>query len=377
MNFQTSQALNTSRWSATQASDWYSNYPWMIGFNYTPRSAINQLEMWQAETFDLEIIDQELSWASEIGFNMARVFLHHLPWQDDAEGFTQRIDQFLCITEKHNIDVMFVLFDDVWNPLPISGSQPAPRKGIHNSGWVQSPGAKVLGDLSRHEELEGYVRGIVSRYGKDNRVAVWDLYNEPGNPNAIPYGRFELKNKAKYSLHLLKKTFSWARDEHPNQPLTSGVWQFKHGSWIDKNKDSFDGQLANFMLQESDIITFHSYLNARGTLAAVEALKGFDRPMICTEYLARGYNNTFETILPLFSGQNIGAIQWGFVSGKTQTIFPWRSWVSIIRLWDSFFPGNPEPWHHDLLNLNGKPYLAGEIEFIKAEIMKKKLSSNN
>ncbi len=177
----------------------------MIGFNYTPRSAINQLEMWQAETFDLEIIDQELSWASEIGFNMARVFLHHLPWQDDAEGFTQRIDQFLCITEKHNIDVMFVLFDDVWNPLPISGSQPAPRKGIHNSGWVQSPGAKVLGDLSRHEELEGYVRGIVSRYGKDNRVAVWDLYNEPGNPNAIPYGRFELKNKAKYSLHLLKK----------------------------------------------------------------------------------------------------------------------------------------------------------------------------
>ena len=48
------------RWSAQQADDWYAGQPWLVGCNYTPRTAINQLEFWQAETFDPRTIDEEL-----------------------------------------------------------------------------------------------------------------------------------------------------------------------------------------------------------------------------------------------------------------------------------------------------------------------------
>ena len=370
-NSMQAQALSSAekeQWTPAQAAEWSAQFPWIIGFNYAPRSAINQLEMWQEETFDPLVIDQELGWAAEIGFTMVRVFLHHLLWQQDADAFSKRIDKFLAIADAHDIDVMFVLFDDVWNPLPQLGQQPLARPGVHNSGWVQSPGAAVLGDINRHDELEPYVRGILSRYGQDKRVAIWDLYNEPGNLNAIAYGNVELDDKPVYSLNLLAKTFAWARDENPIQPLTSGVWRLNNGNWRGADKDDDGAALFNFMLQNSDIITFHSYENAANTNKAIQSLKVLDRPMICTEYLARGRDSTFESLLPLFSSNNIGAMHWGFVSGKTQTIYPWRSWVSVIRFWDGLFSDEPNPWHHDLLEADGSPYRLSEVEFIRAQI---------
>ena len=375
VNAQTTGQAQNEQWSVARASIWYDQLPWPVGFNYAPRYAINQLEMWQEDTFDPVIIDQELGWAAGIGFNMVRVFLHHLPWQQDAAAFSQRIDLFLSIAEKHDIDVMFVLFDDVWNPVPQSGKQPEPTPGVHNSGWVQSPGAAILGDIHRHGELESYVRGILSRYGDDERVAVWDLYNEPGNLNAIPYGNVELDNKRKYSLILLEKVFAWARSENTVQPLTSGVWRLKDGRWLGEGKDDPGAALFNFMLQHSDIVTFHSYLNAAETAIAIDSLTVLDRPMICTEYIARGHDSTFETLLPLFAEQDIGAIHWGFVSGKTQTIYPWRSWVGAIRFWDNLFSDEPDPWHHDLLYADGRPYRPLEVELIRTEINAKTVHS--
>ena len=365
---QVAEQAQGEQWSVARASTWYDQLPWPVGFNYAPRYAINQLEMWQEDTFDPVIIDQELGWAAGIGFNMVRVFLHHLPWQQDAAAFSQRIDLFLSIAEKHDIDVMFVLFDDVWNPVPQPGKQPEPTPGVHNSGWVQSPGAAILGDIHRHDELEPYVRGILSRYGDDERVAIWDLYNEPGNLNAIPYGNAEVDDKPKYSLILLEKVFAWARSEKPIQPLTSGVWRVKDGRWLGEDKDDPGAALFDFMLQHSDIVTFHSYLNAAETAIAIDSLALLDRPMICTEYIARGHDSTFETLLPLFAKQDIGAIHWGFVSGKTQTIYPWRSWVGAIRFWDSLFSDEPDPWHHDLLYADGRPYRPAEVELISTQI---------
>ena len=122
------------------------------------------------------------------------------------------------------------------------------------------------------------------------------------------------------------------------------------------------------MLQNSDIVTFHSYENRASTYKAVQALELLGRPLICTEYLARGYNSTFESVLPLFAEKDIGAIHWGFVSGKTQTIYPWRSWVSIIRFWDGLFSDEPNPWHHDLLYENGSASSLSEVEFIRTQI---------
>jgi hypothetical protein len=365
------ESVENEQWSVTRATSWSSLRPWAVGFNYTPRYAINQLEMWQEETFDPVILEQELGWATKIGFNMVRVFLHHLPWQQDAEAFTERLDLFLNIADKHGIDVMLVLFDDVWDPIPQPGKQPDPKPGVHNSGWVQSPGAAILGDIDRHDELEGYVRGILARYGSDKRVAIWDLYNEPGNLNTIPYGTVELDDKAKYSLILIQKTFKWARDENPIQPLTSGVWRLKDGRWRGEDKDDPGAALFDFMLQHSDIVTFHSYLNAAETSTAIDSLASLGRPMICTEYMARGHGSTFEDILPLFAEKGIGAIHWGLVSGKTQTIYPWRSWVGVIRFWDGLFSDEPDPWHHDLLNDDGSAYRSSEVEFIKALIREK------
>ena len=374
-NAQVAEQAQGEQWSVSRASTWYDQLPWPVGFNYAPRYAINQLAMWQEDTFDPVIIDQELGWAAGIGFNMVRVFLHHLPWQQDPAAFSQRIDLFLSIADKHDVNVMFVLFDDVWNPVPQSGKQPEPTPGVHNSGWVQSPGAAILGDIHRHGELESYVRGILSRYGDDERVAVWDLYNEPGNLNAIPYGNVELDNKRKYSLILLEKVFAWARSENTVQPLTSGVWRLKDGRWLGEGKDDPGAALFNFMLQHSDIVTFHSYLNAAETAIAIDSLTVLDRPMICTEYIARGHDSTFETLLPLFAEQDIGAIHWGFVSGKTQTIYPWRSWVGAIRFWDNLFSDEPDPWHHDLLYADGRPYRPLEVELIRTEINAKTVHS--
>ena len=375
VNAQTVEQAQNEQWSVARSSIWYDQLPWPVGFNYAPRYAINQLEMWQEDTFDPVIIDQELGWAARIGFNMVRVFLHHLPWQQDAAAFSQRIDLFLSIADKHDIDVMFVLFDDVWNPIPQPGKQPEPTPGVHNSGWVQSPGAAILGDIHRHDELEPYVRGILSRYGDDERVAVWDLYNEPGNLNAIPYGNVELDDKPKYSLILLEKVFAWARSENPIQPLTSGVWRLKDGRWLGEDEDDLGAALFDFMLQHSDIVTFHSYLDAAETSTAIDSLAVLDRPMICTEYIARGHDSTFETLLPLFAEQDIGAIHWGFVSGKTQTIYPWRSWVGAIRFWDSLFSDEPNPWHHDLLYADGRPYRPLEVELIRTQISEKAVHS--
>src|SRR5436309_12041435 len=107
-----------ARWSEDDISEWYLKQPWLVGSNYIPSSAINQLEMWQANTFDPKRIDKELGWAESIGLNTMRVFLHDLPWQQDPAGFKKRIDIFLGIAAKHHIKPLFVLFDSVWDPDP-------------------------------------------------------------------------------------------------------------------------------------------------------------------------------------------------------------------------------------------------------------------
>src|SRR5262245_11329114 len=96
------------RWGAEKAAAWGESTPWLVGANYTPATAINQLEMWQADTFDPDQIDKELSWAESLGFNSMRVFLHHLLWEDDSRGLLRRMDRFLDVARKHRIGVVFV-----------------------------------------------------------------------------------------------------------------------------------------------------------------------------------------------------------------------------------------------------------------------------
>jgi Cellulase (glycosyl hydrolase family 5) len=343
----------SERWLEQAANDWYGKQPWLVGSNYIPASAINELEMWQADTFDPQRIDKELGWAESIGFNTMRVFLHDLLWKQDADGFKKRVDTFLGIAAKHHIRPLFVLFDSCWDPNPRLGKQHAPRPGVHNSGWVQSPGAKALEDSAQYPRLEAYVKGMVGAFAKDQRVLGWDIWNEPSNTNGGSYAADEPKNKPALVGALLPKAFAWARSVHPTQPLTSGVW---HGDWSSADKLDF---MTKIQLEQSDVVSFHNYDKPEEFEKRVVWLQQYHRPIICTEYMARGNGSTFQGSLPIAKKYNVGAINWGLVAGKTQTFLPWDSWQH------PYTDREPSVWFHEVFRTDGQPYSAEEVALIR------------
>ena len=341
------------RWTEKQAADWYQRQPWLVGANYIPASAIHPLEMWQAETFDPKRIDLELGWAESLGMNTMRVFLHDLLWQEDASEFRQPMDTFLTIAQKHGIRPMFVGFDSCWDPMPVLGTQRVPRPGVHNSGWVQSPGAKVLQDLSQYSRLEAYTNGVIGAFAKDSRVLAWDLWNEPDNLNSGSYGPLEPKDKVQLVEHLLPMVYVWARSAEPTQPSTSGVW---NGDW------SFLEQLSpagKIQIEQSDVITFHSYSSGEKFEERVKMLQGYGRPVLCTEYLARGVASTFQGTMPIALKYRVAVINWGLVDGTTKTYLPWDSWAK------PYVDRQPAAWFHEVFRADGAPYLIEETEFIR------------
>lgn len=340
-------------WTVEQANQWYAKQPWIVGANYIPADAINQLEMWQAATFDPAEIDKELGWAQSIGMNTMRVFLHDLLWQQDAAGYQKRIDQFLAIASRHGIKPIFVIFDSCWDPFPQLGPQHMPIPGVHNSGWVQSPGERALADPAQLPRLHAYVRGLVGAFANDPRILAWDVWNEPDNPNTTAYGKVELKDKAAVVEQLLPQVFNWAREAHPTQPLTSGVWT---GDWSSLQSMS---PVARIQVEQSDIITFHNYGWPEDFEQRIRELQQFHRPIICTEYMARGAGSLIETILPIARRYNVGAINWGLVAGKTQTYLPWDSWQR------PYVTISPTVWFHDLFRPSGALYRAYEGDIIR------------
>jgi len=342
------------RWSEERANQWYEARGSVVGVNYVPSSAVNQLEMWQADTFDPVLIDRELGWAESLGLTSLRVFLHDLAWREDASGFYQRMESFLGIAEKHRLRVLFVIFDGVWNPRPKAGKQPAARPFVHNSGWVQSPGAEILGDPARHAELEPYVKGVVGRFKDDDRIDAWDIFNEPDNENVGSYATVELQDKAARSLELMSKAFDWAREAGATQPLTAAPWLDS----VDFSDAEHLPTSYRWMLENSDIISFHSYAGLERVRARVESLKRYGRPVICTEYMARPIGSTFEPVLGYFKREHVGGYSWGLVSGKSQTIYPWDSWSTP-------YTSAPRVWFHDILHEDGTPFDPKEVTYLR------------
>jgi hypothetical protein len=320
-------------WSIEKANAWYAKHKWINGANFIPSTAINQLEMWQADTFDPETIDRELGYAENIGFNTTRVFLHSVAWKEDPKGFKDRVNKYLTIANKHHIQTIFVFFDDCWNANPKPGKQPNPKPGIHNSGWMQDPGRPLTTPVD-FLELKAYVDDILTTFKHDDRVLLWDLYNEPGN-----------SNKNFKSAVLLIKVFTWAHAVDPDQPVSVGLWD-----WGLKD-------LNEIQLENSDVITYHDYDTPELHIQAIKLLKLYNRPLICTEYMARPRNSTFQNTMPMLKNEEVGAINWGFVSGKTNTIYAW----------DTPMPDGAEPkvWFHDIFRKDGRPYKQEEVDLIK------------
>ncbi|MEJ7692608.1 cellulase family glycosylhydrolase [Daejeonella sp.] len=321
-------------WSKEKANNWYKQYAWMTGADYLPASAINQLEMWQADTFDPKAIDKELGWAEAIGFNTLRVYLHSEAYRQDPSGFKKRMEEFLRIASSHKIYTLFVFFDDCWNKTFTAGKQPEPKTGIHNSGWAQDPGDPASKDSTQFPALEKYVKDVMTHFKDDKRILLWDLYNEPGN-----------SDKLETSLPLLTKVFTWARQVNPSQPISVGVWRW-----------DFE-KLNAFQILNSDVITYHNYEEPSLHLRTIQMLKMHGRPLICTEYMARTNNSRFANILPMLKEHKIGAINWGFVAGKSNTIYAWKTPL----------PDGSEPveWFHDIFKKDGTPYRQDEVDLIK------------
>ncbi|HET6996521.1 MAG TPA: cellulase family glycosylhydrolase, partial [Chitinophagaceae bacterium] len=303
-------------------------------------------------------IDKELALAESIGFNTLRVFLHDKLWQQDSSGFIKRIDAFLGICARHHIKPMLVFFDSCWDPFPQMGTQHAPVPGLHNSGWVQSPGVAILADSSQYSQLEQYVKGIVKAFGNDQRILCWDVWNEPDNTNGSSYGSKEPKNKVELVNQLLPRVFKWAREENPSQPLTSGLWTFWKNGWdMDSSKNLTATE--RIQLENSDIISFHCYDDSVIFRKQMSALLERGRPVICSEYMARGNKSTVITVMPVAKPYKVGMINWGFADGKEQTKFPWDSW-------EKRYTADPPLWHHILFRADYTPYKQDEIDFIRS-----------
>ncbi|WP_367755770.1 endo-1,4-beta-xylanase [Flavobacterium sp. WC2430] len=338
-------------WTKEQANSWYAKQPWLVGANYCPSTAINQLEMWQEATFDPKRIDQELGWAEQIGMNVMRVYLHDLLHKQDAEGLYKRMNSFLEIANKHHIKILFVLFDSCWDPFPELGKQRDPKPFVHNSGWVQSPGQKALLDEKEYPRLEKYVKETVAHFKDDDRILGWDVWNEPDNMTGPSYEKVEIANKVDFVYPLLEKAFQWARESNPSQPLTSGVWA---GDWTEVNLKP----IFKLQLEQSDVISFHCYDKPVDFVKRINELKRYGKPMLCTEYMARPNGSTFEGFLPIAKENKIAMINWGLVDGKTQTKFPWDSWTKK-------YTAAPPVWFHEVFNTDGSPYIVKETELIK------------
>ncbi|MDE1927927.1 MAG: hypothetical protein KGI36_12170 [Burkholderiales bacterium] len=343
-----------ARWPEAQAWAWYERQPWLVGVNFIPSDAINQLEMWQAATYDPVTIDRELGLAEGAGMNVVRVFLHDLPWQQDAAGFTRRIDDFLAIAARHHIETIFVLFDSCWDPQPRLGPQHPPLPGIHNSGWVQSPGARALVDRRQWPRLQAYVSGVIGAFGHDPRVLAWDLWNEPDNGPGSAYARTDAKDKNRYVAALLPQVYAWARAADPVQPLTSGLYK-DDDDWSPQGLSAFE----RMQVEQSDVVSFHNYQWPEDFERHVRWLQQQHRPLLCTEYMARTVGSTIDGTLPVAQRYHVAAISWGLVDGKTQTRLPWDSWDH------PYIRSEPPIWHHDLFHADGTPYRQREIDLLR------------
>jgi hypothetical protein len=348
-------------WTPAAANAWYKKQPRILGANYTNASAINQLEMFQAETWNPAEIDKEFGWAKKFGMNAMRVYLHDLLYRQDAEGFKRRFGELLALAHKHGLRVMPVLFDSCWDPEPKLGPQHRPIPGVHNSGWVQSPGRKDLLDPANDAHLRRYVEDLVATFGKDERILLWDLWNEPdidGGGNLKPE---ELAQERPRIEQLLPQIFAWARAQKPVQPLSSGLWG--GGDWSPSSRAL--NAVQRTQLAQSDVITFHNYGWPEELEGRLAQLKPYGRPIVCTEWMARSNGSTADAILPIALREDVGMLNWGYVQGATQTYLPWDSWER------PYTRQQPVVWFHDLMHPDGRPYRDREAELFRSFAAKK------
>lgn len=322
------------RWTVERAQAWGKKQGWIVGCNYVPTYAVNQIEMWQKLTFDPQVIDSELGLVEQTGMNTVRVFVHDLLWRDQRDDFFGNVGKFFDLCEKHGLRVIFNFFTNGGAEGSVIGPQPAPKPFVHNSQWRQTPGKEaVINKPEKWSMMEDYVMDTMTTFRSDERILFWDLFNEPANS-----GNREM------TLGFLKLLWSWARKIDTPFPMTSAI------------QSTRPAPIANFLIENSDVLSFHCYANLEGMKKDVERYQKYNRPLICKEWMARQRHSTVMDILPYLKEQNVGAINWGLIPGKLQTNYPW-GWGPE--------KGEPDVWFHDLYREDHTPYDPKEIELFQ------------
>jgi len=335
----------SGQWSEEKANGWYASREWPVGCDYVPAYAGNQIQMWN--DWDPESIDSELSLAEDLGFNSVRVFLHHKLWEQERDMFFSRIDEFLTIADRHGISTLITVFTNGGSEERNLNEDIAPAPGIHNSIWAQTPGITIVNDTDRWNEMEAYVRDLLRTFKDDGRIIAWCLYNEPENIPAV------------HTLPFLKKVFEWAQEVRPSQPLTATVIT---NPFTRKVKYWERFPIITFVCENSDILSYHCYDLPQDQLDFISMLSGFNRPILCTEYLGRTRGSRFESTLPVLKGHRIAAYSFGLVNGVTQCHYPWNDVVDGQKV---PFESEPELWFHDIFRDDLTPWSESEVEWLK------------
>lgn len=317
----------------------------------------NRIDQWQSYGFEerLETTEKELTLMEELGYNAVRILPEFFVWNNEHDGFMKRFDRYLDVCAKHGMSCMVILANDC---MPPKGAR-VDRLGEQTVDWGYHGGRKVsqhgrFSDIGFHvlddpETAPKYfemVREIVETYKNDERINIWNVYNEVGN-----------SNRRDITLKNLKKILEIVRSIDPIQPLTCETWSLGTQSVEELP------EVERYALEHSDLISYHSYSTYDINIQQIHTLKQFERPILCTEWLARCLHNNVQEMFPLFYLEKIGCYNWGFVAGKYQTTEPWNG------LWQDY-EKNPgldidfTKWFHDLYRPSFRPYDPKETELI-------------
>ncbi len=346
-------------WSEEKAWNWYNNTPWLRGCNFMGSDCANRIDQWQEMGFEerLAVADRELKLAAETGFNTVRLVLEFIVWEQEHDGFMERLDRYLSTAYQYGIRSMLVFGNDCMPPKdefyrPLKLGPQVYDWGYHGGrkhsqhDRLAQMGYHLLDEPELAVRHYAWVREIMEVYKDDPRVVIWDLYNEAGN---------SLRENT--SFPHVKEFFRIAREINPSQPITSCL----HKKLF---RNSQMPEMEQFILENSDIISYHNYSSYEDNIKIIKHLKSYGRPVIVTEWLGRCLHNTVQELFPLFYLEKIGCYNWGFVAGRYQTYEPWNG------TWTDYDNGKADhvdftKWFHDLYRPNYRPYDPKEVKLIK------------
>lgn len=349
----------SGKWSRDKAWEWYNSRPWIRGFNGYPSNCANKVAIWQEYNHD-EVerqIEYEFDLAKKTGFNAVRAILSFEVWLYQHDSFMNNLERYLALASKYGIGVMIVLGNDCLVPKELYAFKLGEQKvdwGYH-SGLKrgQHAGCHTTHGYALHDEPEyaekfiQMVNEISAKYAKDERILIWDVWNEPGN-----------SMRGDLSLEIMEKSFAAIRSHGNIQPATAGAYRYaSHGQF------RVDAKIELRALELSDIVSFHCYQPVDDLVGIIEALReDYGRPIINSEWLNRIFENSIHRIMPIFYLENIGSFHWGLIQGYSQTYEPV---LPIYDMADADPKYDTRLWMHDLYHFNGRPYDKSEIELIQ------------